>query len=78
MASGSGFAGGVMIGCGLLIALLFGACSVFFAFSIIDQIQSHGWIDWDVLGPSLMLGFGPFAFGVLLIVLGIRMLRKRD
>ena len=78
MANGKGFAGGVMIGCGLLIALLFGACSVFFVFSILDQFQSNGWISWDVIGPSLMLGFGPFALGVLMIVLGIRMLRKRD
>lgn len=75
--TGKGLAGGLMIGCGLLIALVFGACSTMFVFMLIDQVQSRGGADWDTIQTMVLLGFGPFLFGVFLVGLGIRVIRRR-
>lgn len=69
--------GVLLIGSGALITLLFGALSAFFAISFLDQFQMEGQISVDMLGFSLLVAFAPFLFGLLLIIIGVRMVRKR-
>lgn len=60
--------GGILMGIGILIALLSGLCSLWF---LADGGNDAGW--WEIV---LLVGGIPFALGVLLIATGYFVHRK--
>ena len=75
MANGNSFAGGLMIGCGILIALVFGTCSAIFVSEVFREFQS-GHTDTGLVEMGLLFAVLPLLFGLFLVFMGVKLVRN--